>query len=97
MNTKEQQFTEIIQEHERTIYTVCYMFSEKADEVNDLYQEILVRLWRGFDSFEGKSDIRTWIYRVSLNYCINFNHRQKKERERLNLGIDLYANSNLEK
>lgn len=97
MNTKEQQFTEIIQERERTIYTVCYMFSEKADEVNDLYQEILVRLWRGFDSFEGKSDIRTWIYRVSLNYCINFNHRQKKERERLNLGIDLYANSNLEK
>ena len=97
MNTKEQQFTEIIQEHERTIYTVCYMFSDKVDEVNDLYQEILVRLWRGFDSFEGKSDIRTWIYRVSLNYCINFNNRQKKERERLNLGIDLYANNNLEK
>lgn len=97
MNTKEQQFTEIIQEHERTIYTVCYMFSDKADEVNDLYQEILVRLWRGFDSFERKSNIRTWIYRVSLNYCINFNNRQKKEQERLNLGIDLHANSNLEK
>ena len=43
MNTKEQQFTEIIQEHERTIYTVCYMFSEKADEVNDLYQ----KFWSG--------------------------------------------------
>ena len=58
MNTKEQQFTNIIKEHERTIYTVCYMFSEDTDEVNDLYQDILVRLWQGFDSFEGKSDIR---------------------------------------
>ena len=75
MDTKEQQFTNIIKEHERTIYTVCYMFSEDTDEVNDLYQEILVRLWQGFDGFEGRSDIRTWIYRVSLNYCINFSNR----------------------
>ncbi len=55
MDTKEQQFTNIIKEHERTIYTVCYMFSEDTDEVNDLYQEILVRLWQGFDGFEGKA------------------------------------------
>ena len=83
MNAKEQQFINIIREHERTIYTVCYMFSNDTDEVNDLYQDILVRLWQGFDAFEGKSDIRTWIYRVSLNYCINFSNRQKKQRERL--------------
>ena len=72
MNAKEQQFITVIREHERTIYTVCYMFSSDTDEVNDLYQDILVRLWQGFDAFEGKSDIKTWIYRVSLNYCINF-------------------------
>lgn len=94
MNTKEQQFTNIIKEHEWTIYTVCYMFSEDADEVNDLYQDILVRLWQGFDSFEGKSDIRTWIYRVSLNYCINFSNRKKKQRERLNLGKGLHTDGN---
>lgn len=94
MNTKEQQFTNIIKEHERTIYTVCYMFSDNADEVNDLYQDILVRLWQGFDSFEGKSDIRTWIYRVSLNYCINFSNRQKRQRERLNLGKSFHMDGN---
>lgn len=53
MNTKEEQFTAIIQKHERTIYTVCYMFSNNTDEVDDLYQEILIRLWKGFDAFEG--------------------------------------------
>lgn len=66
MNTKEQQFTAIIQQHKRTIYTVCYMFSNNADEVDDLYQEILLRLWKGFDAFEGKSDIRTWSMFLSI-------------------------------
>lgn len=37
MNSKEQQFMNIIREHEQTIYTVCYMFSKDAEEVNDLY------------------------------------------------------------
>lgn len=87
MNTKEQQFTAIIQQHKRTIYTVCYMFSNNADEVDDLYQEILLRLWKGFDAFEGKSDIRTWIYRVSLNYCINFNNRRKRKHEQQDFDI----------
>lgn len=98
MNSKEQQFMNIIREHEQTIYTVCYMFSKDEEEVNDLYQDILVRLWKGFETFEGKSDIRTGIYRVSLNYCINFSNRQKKQRECLNLDTGfLSEGSNLEK
>lgn len=98
MNSKEQQFMNIIREHEQTIYTVCYMFSKDEEEVNDLYQDILVRLWKGFETFEGKSDIRTWIYRVSLNYCINFSNRQKKQRECLNLDTGfLSEGSHLEK
>lgn len=91
MNEKEQQFMNIIREHERTIYTVCHMFTKDADDVNDLYQEILVRLWKGFGSFEGRSNIRTWIYRVSLNYCINFSNRQKKQREQLDIGTGLLS------
>lgn len=85
MNAKEQKFMEIIRRHERTLYTVCYMFSEDKDEVDDLYQDILVRLWQGFDAFEGRSDVKTWIYRVSLNCCINFSRRQKKRREDFHL------------
>ena len=80
MNTKEQQFTAIIQQHKRTIYTVCYMFSNNADEVDDLYQEILLRLWKGFDAFEGKSDIRTWsmflsVATLALLYCVYNNKK----------------------
>ena len=46
MNALEQQFAQTVKEHKSTIYTVCYMFSQDADEVNDLFQEVLVNLWK---------------------------------------------------
>lgn len=80
MNSKEQRFSELVKEHEQTIYAICYMFSRDADDVDDLHQEILLRLWQGYDGFEGRSDIKTWIYRVALNYCINFSDKRKREQ-----------------
>lgn len=82
MNTKEQRFSKLVKEHEQTIYAVCYMFSHDAEDVDDLHQEILLRLWQGYDGFEGRSDIKTWIYCVALNYCINFSDKRKREQTR---------------
>lgn len=61
MNTTEQQFSQLVRDNRSTIYAVCYMFSNDADEVADLFQEVLVKLWNGYESFHGKSDIKTWI------------------------------------
>ena len=82
MNTKEQRFSKLVKEYEQTIYAVCYMFSRDAGDLDDLHQEILLRLWQGYDGFEGRSDIKTWIYRVALNYCINFRDKRRRERTR---------------
>ncbi|MBQ3354398.1 MAG: sigma-70 family RNA polymerase sigma factor [Bacteroidales bacterium] len=65
-NDKEHQFELLVREHKRTIYTVCYMFSHNKTEVDDLFQEVLIRLWNGFDHYEGRSSARTWVYRVAL-------------------------------
>lgn len=75
---------------------VCYMFSKDKDEINDLFQDILVKLWKGFDSFRSESDIKTWIYRVSLNNCID-NQAKKKHREEqvpLSGGFDIAEGMN---
>lgn len=74
MNDKEEQFIRLVEEHKRTIYKVCYMFSKEPYEIEELFQEILIRLWLGLDSFDGRSETRTWVYRVALNVAIN---RQK--------------------
>jgi RNA polymerase sigma-70 factor (ECF subfamily) len=89
MNALEKQFAQTVAEHKSTIYTVCYMFSQDADEVNDLFQEVLVNLWKGFESFEHRSDIRTWIYRVALNTCISIDRKKKRRSSEVRLTMDI--------
>lgn len=76
----ERKFAQMIREQKSTVYLVCYMFSKDSDEVDDLVQEVLINLWKGFARFEGRSDIRTWVYRVSLNTCISADRRRKRNR-----------------
>jgi len=91
MTTLETAFTQTVAQHKSTIYTVCYMFSQDADEVNDLFQEVLVNIWKGFDCFEHRSDIKTWIYRVALNTCISIDRKKRRNATvRLTMDIDLF-------
>lgn len=92
MENIELQFTRMVKEYRKTIYTVCYFFSKDTEEVNDLYQEILINLWKGFPNYRGESSLKTLIWRVSLNTCSN-QERKKKSRIRtvpLSIDIDLY-------
>ena len=91
MTTLEKQFAQTVAEHKSTIYTVCYMFSKDVDEVNDLFQEVLVNLWKGFEGFQHRSDIKSWLYRVSLNTCISLERKKRRSPvERLNMDINLF-------
>lgn len=92
MDTTEQQFAETIRRHKSTIYTVCYMFSKDNDEVGDMFQEVLVNLWKGFPGFQGESDIKTWIYRIALNTCISLDRKKKRRWKTVSLpmNINLY-------
>ena len=88
MDNTEQQFSQLVKDNRSTIYSVCYMFSNDADEVADLFQEVLVKLWNGYESFQGKSDIKTWIYRVTLNTCITID-RKKRRNKKAELSMDV--------
>jgi len=77
----EQKFVQIIEENKKIIYKVCSFYCKSEADKEDLFQEIVIRLWKGFSSFEGKSKISTWIYRVSMNTAITinrFNERRPK-------------------
>ncbi len=88
-NDKEHQFELLVGEHKRTIYTVCYMFSHNKTEVEDLFQEVLIRLWNGFDHYEGRSSARTWVYRVALNTAINQDKKERRRIETVPLTVDI--------
>lgn len=95
MESLEIDFARIVREHKGTIYTVCYMFSKDEDEVADLFQDILMNLWKGFERFRGESSIRTWLYRVSLNTCISADRKKRRNGESvpLDMNIDLFDDS----
>jgi len=91
MNEKEKNFERLVQEQKSTIYAVCYMFSSDEDEVADLFQESLMNLWKGFDSFEGRSSAKTWVYRVCLNTCISMDRKAKRQAAvRPSIDINLF-------
>ena len=89
MENIELQFTKMVKEYRKTIYTVCYFFSKDTEEVNDLYQEILINLWKGFEKFRGESSLKTWIWRVSLNTCNNQERKKKSSVQTIPLSIDI--------
>ena len=89
MKDIELQFTKMVKEYRKTIYTVCYFFSKDTEEVNDLYQEILINLWKGFEQFRGESSLKTWIWRVSLNTCNNQERKKKSNVQTIPLSIDI--------
>ena len=91
MELNEAEFARIIRENKGTIYTVCYMFSKDKEEVDDLFQEALIKLWQGLASFKGDSDLKTWIYKVTLNSCISIDRKKKSRKTQpLMEGIDLF-------
>ena len=89
MKDIELQFTKMVKEYRKTIYTVCYFYSKDTEEVNDLYQEILINLWKGFEKFRGESSLKTWIWRVSLNTCNNQERKKKGSVQTIPLSIDI--------
>ena len=92
---QEEYFTQLVRENKSTIYTVCYMFSKDEDEVNDLFQETLINMWKGIDSFREESKISTWIYRVALNTCLLQERKKKKEVKKvpLNMNVNFFEDN----
>lgn len=89
METKQDNFESLVRTYKDTIYTVCYMFSKDEDTVADLFQETLINIWRGLNTFSGDaSAMRGWVYRVALNTCISLD-RKRRHRKTVPLTMDI--------
>lgn len=67
----QRQFINLINEHQGLIHKVCIMYESDREVRNDLFQEIVLQLWRSFSTFRGESKITTWMYRIALNTAIS--------------------------
>ena len=64
-------FRELVEPYRRQLEVHCYRMLGSAQDAEDATQEIMLAAWEGFTGFEGRSSIRTWLYRVATRRCLN--------------------------
>jgi RNA polymerase sigma-70 factor, ECF subfamily len=67
----EKPFVDLINTHQGLIHKVCMLYENDREARNDLFQEIVLQLWRSFPTFRGEAKITTWMYRIALNTAIS--------------------------
>ncbi|MCI4667579.1 MAG: RNA polymerase sigma factor [Bacteroidia bacterium] len=77
----ENEFLRLVNEHLGIIHKVCRMYQKGTDEQEDLFQEILLQLWRSFPSFKSESKFSTWMYRIALNTAITGIRKDRRNPE----------------
>ncbi|WP_347158534.1 RNA polymerase sigma factor [Pontibacter chitinilyticus] len=76
----EKQFEKLIKENELLLHKVCSMYAYDEASKQDLFQEIIIQLWKAFPSFRGESKLSTWLYRVALNTAITGLRKEKRRQ-----------------
>ncbi len=78
---KELEFTQKVTASQGIIHKVCRMYCDDDEHRKDLFQEILIQLWRSYASFRGDSKFSTWMYRVAINVAIQDFRKTKKKQQ----------------
>ncbi len=84
-----EQFVTFVQENEGIIFKVSKMYAHQREDREDLYQEIVLQLWRSFTDYRAEAKISTWMYRIALNTAIT--HLRKETRRAKSTELDEVA------
>jgi RNA polymerase sigma-70 factor (ECF subfamily) len=71
-------FISLVQQHERIIYKMCYLYADNADDRKDLYQDIVVQVWKAYPNFRGDAKFSTWLYQIAINTALSYISRNKR-------------------
>jgi RNA polymerase sigma-70 factor (ECF subfamily) len=74
----DKEFIEMITKNENIIFRITSFYTDRENPIGDLYQEVVLNLWKSYPSFRGDSKQSTWIYRIALNTCISFYRKKNK-------------------
>jgi RNA polymerase sigma-70 factor (TIGR02960 family) len=82
MAATEEAFRELTDPYRRELHVHCYRILGSVQDAEDLVQETLLAAWRGLEGFEGRSSVRSWLYRIATNRCLNvLRDRARRPRE----------------
>ena len=76
----ENTFLKALAQNQEKLLRVCSVYATDAEDKKDLFQEALINIWQAMPSFENKSSLSTWMFRITLNVCLRLQSRQEKKR-----------------
>jgi RNA polymerase sigma-70 factor (ECF subfamily) len=79
MENKQKAFSKLIKDNQGLIIKVSRLYTHSLEDQEDLFQEIVLQLWKSYDSFQGNSKISTWMYRVALNTAITLFRKKTRQ------------------
>lgn len=71
-------FEQIIQGNAGILHKLCRVYSNNQTEYEEIFQEMLIQIWRALPTFRGESQLSTWIYRICINTALNFRTKTNK-------------------
>ena len=80
---KEKEFEDAVAKYAGLINKICYYFSMNQEEFQDLRQETLCNIWRGWQQFDNRSKLSTWIYRICFNTCVSFQRKESRNKNKV--------------
>ena len=73
-------FEQLLLEHQKNVYNLCYRMAGNPDDAMDLSQETFLRAWRCLDQYQFASAFSTWLYRLCSNICIDFLRKRRRQQ-----------------
>ena len=74
-------FEEIFTAHKDKVYTLCYRYLQQEQEAEDAVQDIFVKIFKKKDTFREEAQMSTWIYRISMNHCLDILKSKRRKQE----------------
>lgn len=81
----QEEFVGLVQEHRSLLYKVCRLYCFSEADRQDLFQEMVIQLWRSYPHFRGESKFSTWLYRIALNTAISDLRKQRRRPSPVNM------------
>jgi RNA polymerase sigma factor (sigma-70 family) len=94
---EEEAFRELIELHRRELQLHCYRILGSVHDAEDMVQETFLAAWRSLEAFEGRASVRSWLYRIATNRCLNaLRGRSRRPREVPAMGDSLQPTRRIE-
>jgi RNA polymerase sigma factor (sigma-70 family) len=78
----ENTFLRGLEQNQQKLLRLCSVYARDADDKKDLFQEALINIWQALPTFQEKSSLSTWMFRITLNVCLRVQSKEEKNRNR---------------